>query len=329
MNKLYFSQVDSRWKNNPYPSPSLPNATIGTGGCGVCVASMIVSSFKDIVMPDKMAQIFMEKGFRVNGGTSNAAMDWIAENYGINHELKWKLDDAIDCLKRGGMVVALCSKGLFTTGGHFIVLAGMKNDDTIIVYDSYLYSNKFNAYGRAGKATVDGNKVYVSYANMKEYGAYHQLWCYYPYKTDAIDYNQNIHSQMKVCNVSTNLNVRQSPGGNIVGKLKNNDIVTVYEKIGGWARIGDNRWVSLSYLTSNLKPEGTLKKTRYVLGKYVTNVRTALNVRVSPVNGKVMKTYKNGTRFDTYEIRDNWARTPSGWVCLDYCKLVYRYNTQF
>ena len=54
-----------------------------------------------------------------------------------------------------------------------------------------------------------------------------------------------------------------------------------------------------------------------------------LNVRVSPVNGKVMKTYKNGTRFDTYEIRDNWARTPSGWVCLDYCKLVYRYNTQF
>ena len=117
---------------------------------------------------------------------------------------------------------------------------------------------------------------------MKEYGAYHQLWCYYPYQTDAIDYNQNIQKQMKVCNVSTNLNVRKSPAGEIVGKLKNNNIVTVYEKIGGWARIGDNRWVSLSYLTANLKPEGTLKKTRYVLGKYVTNVRTALNVRVSP-----------------------------------------------
>lgn len=326
MSKIYFSQVDSRWKDNSYPSPSLPNATIGSGGCGVCVASMIVSSFKDIITPDKMAQIFMEKGFRVNGGTSNAAMDWIAENYNIDHALKWKLDDAIDCLKRGGMVIALCSKGLFTTGGHFIVLAGMKDDNTIIVYDSYLYSNKFNSYGRAGKATVDGNKVYVSYANMKEYGAYHQLWCYYPYKNDAFNYDKQKTSQMKVFNVSTSLNVRKTPAGEIIDSLKNNTIVNVYEKNGAWARIGENRWVSLTYLTSNLTNKAQeLPKKRYVLGKYVTCVNTALNVRVSPVNGAVMKTYKNGTRFDTYEIRENWARTPSGWVCLDYCKLVYRY----
>ena len=39
----------------------------------------------------------------------------------------------------------------------------------------------------------------------------------------------------------------------------------------------------------------------------------------------VNRVYKNGTVFDTYEIKGNWARTPSGWCCLDYCRLLYKY----
>jgi len=62
----------------------------------------------------------------------------------------------------------------------------------------------------------------------------------------------------------------------------------------------------------------------YSLGKYVTN--TNLNVRKGPgTNYKIIKTYKKGTRFDTYEIQEDWARTPSGWVNLNYCTLVYKY----
>ena len=41
--------------------------------------------------------------------------------------------------------------------------------------------------------------------------------------------------------------------------------------------------------------------------------------------GARKKTYSNGTIFDTYQIIGNWARTPSGWVCLDYATLLYAY----
>ena len=61
---------------------------------------------------------------------------------------------------------------------------------------------------------------------------------------------------------------------------------------------------------------------------FVTGLVTAdvLNVRSGPgTNYGVKTTYRNGTRFDTYEIKNNWARTPSGWVCLDYCKLLKKY----
>lgn len=63
----------------------------------------------------------------------------------------------------------------------------------------------------------------------------------------------------------------------------------------------------------------------YPLGLYQVDTPSGLNVRTSPVDGNIIKAYPNGTRFDTYEIQDNWARTPSGWVCLDYCILIEAY----
>lgn len=65
---------------------------------------------------------------------------------------------------------------------------------------------------------------------------------------------------------------------------------------------------------------------KYVLGKYVVNTSNGLNVRSGPgTNYRIKKVYKNGTRFDTFEIVGDFARTPSGWVSLKYCKLVKAY----
>ena len=66
--------------------------------------------------------------------------------------------------------------------------------------------------------------------------------------------------------------------------------------------------------------------SNYVLGLYIVNTSSGLNVRSGPgTNYGVKKTYKNNTKFDTYEIKGEWARTPSGWVNLKYCKLVRKY----
>ena len=67
-------------------------------------------------------------------------------------------------------------------------------------------------------------------------------------------------------------------------------------------------------------------KPKFVKGKYVVNTAKGLNVRAGAgTNYRIKKTYKNGTRFDTLEIKGDWGRSPSGWCNLNYCKLVKAY----
>lgn len=181
MNKIYYNQADARWASHIYTSSGNKSQTMKSSGCGPTAGAMIISSLKEIVYPNIIADMFVENGYRsANNGTYLKAFEFIAQKYNLTVNLKYKLDDAVECLKHGGMVVACCKAGLFSTGGHIIVLAGMKDDNTIIVYDPYLYANKFKLFNREGKAEVEGNNVYVSYANFKEYANYGNLYCYEP-----------------------------------------------------------------------------------------------------------------------------------------------------
>ena len=72
---------------------------------------------------------------------------------------------------------------------------------------------------------------------------------------------------------------------------------------------------------------------KYKKGRYKVTARIGLNVRSSPripnplfEKNNIVKVYKWGALFDTFEINGEWARTPSGWVCLKYATLVYAYN---
>ena len=126
------------------------------------------------------------------------------------------------------------------------------------------------------------------------------------------------------------LNIRQGPGTNysLAGQITDRGTYTIVEESNGngaslWGKLKSGAgWIALDYTS---KGGGTPASSGYVLGKYVVNTPKGLNVRTSPVNGNIIKAYPNGTRFDTYEIQNNWAKTPSGWVCLDYCSLVYAY----
>ena len=129
------------------------------------------------------------------------------------------------------------------------------------------------------------------------------------------------------------LRIRDGAGTNcnIVGTVKRGEIYTIVEEKNGqgaskWGRLKSGAgWISLDYTDKRVNNPATAT-SKYVLGKYVVNTTKGLNVRSDAgTNYKIVKAYANGTRFDTYEIKNNWARTPSGWVCLDYCKLVETY----
>lgn len=123
------------------------------------------------------------------------------------------------------------------------------------------------------------------------------------------------------------LNIRAGAGTNynIVGCIRDKGTYTIIETQGNWGKLKSGAgWICLDY--TNKENSEVQNSPRYALGKYVVNTKSGLNVRSGAgTNYKIVKTYINGTRFDTYEIKNNWAKTPSGWVCLDYCKLVSKY----
>lgn len=179
MSRVYYNQMDSRWASYPYPSSSHPSATLKSSGCGPTSCAMIISSLKETILPNQMADILRTNGYRAAEGTAGTAFTYIASRWGLTCNVKVKLDDAIACLNRGGMVVANVKGGsVFSTGGHYVVMSYMKDSNTIAVFDPYMYTNKFNTASRRNKVTVSGNTVFISYQNMKDYGNYTNLYCY-------------------------------------------------------------------------------------------------------------------------------------------------------
>jgi len=142
----YYSQLDSRWKNQIYSSIGDSSQTIGTSGCGPTSSAMVVSSIKGNITPETMAELYVKYGYRsANQGTYWSAFKWTADIFNIGYSECYKLDDAVAKLKNNHYIIASCNQGLFTYGGHFIVLVGVEGN-YIKVYDPYLYSRKIQCF---------------------------------------------------------------------------------------------------------------------------------------------------------------------------------------
>ena len=178
MNKVYYNQADRRWANHPYTSKTHPSATVKSGGCGPTCGAMVVSNLVKVIYPNEMADLFKKNGYRANEGTDPRAFYWIANKNNIKMRKSVYISDAIECLKNDGIVIAHLynsKKSLFSTGGHYVVLAGIDGNE-LIVYDPYLYSGKFNN-GKRRKVKVNGVECRISTFNFKLYNDYN-LYCF-------------------------------------------------------------------------------------------------------------------------------------------------------
>ena len=331
----YYSQIDSRWKNHVYTCIGDNSQTIGTSGCGPTSAAMIVTAIKGTITPPEMGNLFVQYGYRsANSGTYWSAFRWVADVFDIEYQETYSLDTAINLLKNNNYVIASVANGLFTSGGHFIVLVGIEGDN-IKIYDPYLYSGKFDTSTRRGKVTVDGNIVYCSIDNFRNYANYRGFFAYkHSGNVEENTSTVTTSTYTRYVNVNSRLNVRNSIWGTVVGKLYNGDKVTVYENSGNWSRIGTNRWVCSDYLVGSNKAE-------YTTGSY-TVTASLLHVRTGPSTDYLIKNYKqltanarsqnrskgsyyangllNGVNVTVSQVSGDWGKIPSGWICLDYCK---------
>jgi len=225
--------------------------TIGTSGCGPTSAAMVVTATKGTITPDKMSDLFVQYGYRSsNNGTYWSAFRAVADEFNIGYTETSDIQRAIQLLQSNHYVIASCGNGLFTTGGHFIVLTGI-NENTISVYDPYLYSGKFETSTRRGKATVNGNTVYVTVDNFRNYANYQKFFAYKHDDSVAVNNTQTVTTAnyTRYVTAKIGLNIRRSPNGTIIGSYQYGTAVTVLETSGNWSRTNLG-WVSSDYLGS-------------------------------------------------------------------------------
>lgn len=341
----YYSQIDNRWRYNMYSSINNKSQTIGTSGCGPTCASMVVTAIKGTITPPEMCDLFVKYGYRsANNGTYWSAFRFVADTFNIGYQETTDIQKAIQLLENQNYVVTSCGNGLFTTGGHFILLTKVENG-MIEVYDPYLYAGKFDTATRRGKAIVEGNKVYVSIDNFKRYANYKGFFAY-QYNGTVEENKQTVNTQAytRYVNAKIGLNIRNNVNGSIIGSYKYGTAVLVYETRDGWSRVGTNRWVSSNYLTSYMPSTQNTVKTisgvKYITGKYKVNA-SVLNVRTGAGTKYKIKGYKQLTSNARYQnkklgnqytnglkrgvvttvtkVQNGFGLTPSGWIALSYC----------
>ena len=128
---VYFNQYDERYADEPYGTDN-----IGGYGCGPTSMSIVVSSLtEDIVDPIEMAEWSYENGYWCSKSGSYhalipaAAKAWCLPVEGCSASEPQRI---VDALGEGKLVVALMTKGHFTSSGHFIVLRGVENGQILV-----------------------------------------------------------------------------------------------------------------------------------------------------------------------------------------------------
>lgn len=189
-----------------------------------------------------------------------------------------------------------------------------------------------------------GTKVLVYEQTTKDnapWGRINQGWICMNYVRLNSDDNEEDPSDEPIdsgrVSSNTNLNVRSGPGTDYsrVNFLTPGTRISVYEvrtaKGERWGRIGDGRWVCLTYVTMNSDPEKDEDDDPDDEDSYTAwvNRNTALNVRSGPGTdyGRV-KTLSAGTAVTVYEETERqgmlWGRIgEKSWICLSYVTRNY------
>ena len=141
------------------------------------------------------------------------------------------------------------------------------------------------------------------------------------------------------------VNVRSSPSsttGNTVGHLEKGTVVRIIRtetSLGVQWALTESGWVAAEYLDFNYEPEFNDTTTPEATEPNensgvapdgsIKGVITAgqLYIRETPVDGKVVGSYKQSDVVTITETKDGWGKTAKGWISMEYVSTTGGNNT--
>lgn len=296
---ICYLQTDTRWKNNNY-SANGESKTIGSSGCAVTAAAMVIATLKDKnITPASTAEWSMAHGYKaLNQGTYYTYFVPQFSVYGIEckrlnssnlygHSSSAAHTEALEALKNGNWVIACMGKGNWTSSGHFILLYRYEK--------GYIYIND-----PASTAADRIRNTWTLFAAQVKY-----LWTITvpdnfksttanPSTATAV-YETSTEFLGKINTSSSNLNIRSAPS-------------TAAPKIGSYKK-GD-----LVQIISKTNTDWYQTEKGYISSKYVTDAVgivshcTKLNMRKEPTinSGNILRVLSANDELYLMKLSDNW-----------------------
>ena len=120
-----------------YNDVAYGSGSIATVGCGPTCLAMVASYLTGTeILPEEAISWCGDTYYHKGIGTEWTYFNDAAEYFGLG-EVVWteSVDEVLEALEAGMPVISSQSEGLFTDGGHFIVLRGVTKDGKILVND--------------------------------------------------------------------------------------------------------------------------------------------------------------------------------------------------
>ena len=149
---------DMRYPTNMGTDDPSPNSTIKTAGCGLCSACMVAELLTDKTFTLEEAEALSEQ-VEANHRRGTDMLRFapaFAERMGLTWVKTNELSEAIAHLQKGGKIITHvgipegASTGLFTKGGHYMVLMDTDGENFTILDPSYKI-DKFDIPERYGR----------------------------------------------------------------------------------------------------------------------------------------------------------------------------------
>lgn len=148
-----------------------PNRTVSSHGCGLTCFAMVATYLTDeLQSPNDLGPRYHY--YSAPSGTDRTLFSVGPAEMGFMlAKRSYSADEAMAALENGQVVISLQRGGIFTQGGHYLVLAGLTEDGKIIVLDPNIYNYRNGPIMEDGFANgferryVTGNaEVYWIYA---------------------------------------------------------------------------------------------------------------------------------------------------------------------
>ena len=112
--------------------------SVATSGCGATCLSMVITYLTGNAdqTPQTLFQTAVDSGAYNGDGLSHETLNALAESYNV--KIEWIPNDSeaiYAAIRSGHPVIAHMGPGIFTQGGHYIVLRGLTKDGHVLVND--------------------------------------------------------------------------------------------------------------------------------------------------------------------------------------------------